>query len=152
MINWLYEKLESMDYKDFYDIESEFCLAFCSNNRLMKDSIISVFLVVSNWSAASERSGVWTFYESENKEIIMNAVQYLENKGEKEMSDMLSKGINDYQNPKYADSFDFPQEWMEEADEIDSWIEENTDSIRKWLYDYLVANKEYIVNVISSVD
>ncbi len=65
---------------------------------------------------------------------------------------MLSKGINDYQNPKYADSFDYPQEWMEEADEIDSWIEENTDSIRKWLYDYLVANKEYIVNVISSVD
>ena len=49
-------------------------------------------------------------------------VRYLRSGREKELADIFEKGIHDYQNPRYASDYNYPQEWLEEAGEIDDWI------------------------------
>ena len=38
---------------------------------------------------------------------------------------MIEKGIHDYQNPQYAEDFEYPEEWITESEEIDAWITEH---------------------------
>ncbi len=58
---------------------------------------------------------------------------------------MIGKGIHDYQNPRYAEDFEYPEEWITESEEIDAWIKEHDDWLCHWLYDYLLRNENRII-------
>ncbi len=139
----LYEKLKRISYSDLYKVEADFCTYFYTKSESNSDPYINAFLIVSNWRATSVRSGVWTFYEATNQSDIEKAVEFLQQEYE-ELSAMIKKGIHDYQNPAYAESFEYPEEWIEESDEIDDWIEVHEEQIDKWLYDSLIVNEKLL--------
>lgn len=143
-IDSLFKKMESINYPQFYKVESEFCSIFSMDKRKSELPLINAFLVVSNLYAASERSGVWTYYEAEDPQKIKNAVNFLNNRRDIDLADIIRKGIHDYQNPKYAKNFEYPEKWIEDSDEIDDWISEYSDYLQKWLYDLLMENRESI--------
>ena len=140
--NHLYQKLLKLDYKDFYEVETEFFLGLYnafSENQL---PWITAFLTISTWVGISQRSGVWTFYEVRNVQEMKTVVQYLRMSGDNELADIFEKGIHDYQNPQYVKKYDYPEEWLEEAEEIDLWISEHEDWLWKWKYNILVVNEK----------
>ncbi|MBS6955349.1 MAG: hypothetical protein KH230_19210 [Enterocloster asparagiformis] len=142
----LYQKLLETDYKNMYEIEADFFMKLYhdfSKNRL---PWITAFLTISTWFGTSMRSGVWTFYEVGNIQKMKITAQYLRAGGDNELADIFEKGIHDYQNPKYAKNYDYPEEWLEEADEIDQWISAHEDWLWKWEYHILATNRDRILN------
>lgn len=136
-LNALYQKLLEINYKDMYKLEADFFMKFqndFSENRL---SWITSFLTISAWFGTSMRSGVWTFYEVSNIQEMEKTICYLRMNGDNELTDIFEKGIHDYQNPKYRNNYDYPEEWLKEADEIDDWISVHEDYLWKWEYNLL---------------
>ena len=146
-IKKLYEKLKSMDDKEFYKIESDFFIYLYSDPNKSSLPFVNTFLIVSSWFGTSMRSGVWTFYETANEQNVKNAVDYLKQTGETELAAIIEKGIHDYQNPIYSENFDYPEKWISEADEIDDWITEQESRLSNWLYNFLIANEDKIISL-----
>lgn len=144
-ISYLYKKLESLTYRDFFEVESDFFIYLTSISKDKSISYINTFLIVSNWMGTSERSGVWVFYESTNISMIQDAVLYLKAQEDNELACMLEKGIHDYQNPIYFGNFNYPDEWITESEQIDDWISNHTAWLRRWLYTFLMEKKEQII-------
>lgn len=145
-LNYLYKKLEEISYEDFYIIEADFFLHLYDIPYEKRIPCVKAFLIISSWFGTSQRSGVWTFYEATNQEEIADVVQYLKFQEENEMADILKKGMHDYHNPIYAETFDYPNEWIEESTLIDEWIWGHKDKLWNWLYCLLFNNKELIMN------
>ena len=143
-IHFLYQKLELSDYKNFFSIETDFFLYLSDYASIQ---FINAYLIVSDWFGTSQRSGVWTFYEATEINRIQNAISFLSSLNENTLSDMLEKGIHDYQNPIYSENYDYPDEWIDESEEIDNWISEHEDWLWNWLYTFLLSNKNPILNL-----
>lgn len=146
-LNYLYKKLEEISYKDFYMVEADFFLCLCDIPCAKRPPCVKAFLIISNWLGTSQRSGVWTFYESTSPEEIADAADYLKQQGQNELADFLEKGMLDYHNPVYAQNYDYPDEWIEESELIDKWIWEHENELREWLYCLLSSNKDKIMNI-----
>ena len=144
-ISDLYKRLESLSYSDFFEVESDFFTYLSSISKDQSIPCINTFLIVSNWMGTSERSGVWVFYESTNISLIQEAVLYLKAQEDNELACMLEKGIHDYQNPIYSENYNYPDEWITESEQIDDWISDHPDWLRRWLYTFLLDNKEQII-------
>ena len=149
-IEMLYEKISSVSTEMFFEMENKFCAAlYYGISEADRPPCVTVFLTVVNWFAVSFRSGVWTFFEAGNRKDIELTAKFLEETGEKEFADIFRYGIHDYQNPKYAENFDYPDEWIEEAEKIDEWINQHSN----WLYDWerklLLDNKDLICSCFS---
>lgn len=65
-------------------------------------------------------------------EQMNNTVRYLKQTGKRDLASIFEKGIHDYQNPKYAANFEYPTEWMVEAEAIDDWIMSNKKLVISW--------------------
>jgi len=104
-------------------------------------SVIEYFLTLSNWVGFSLRDGVWTFYEYTSDESIEKVKAFLETKRWNELTDMYKLGIHDYHSEKYLDSYDYPEEWIEESEIIDNWIFENEVSIYRFLKELVLENE-----------
>ena len=143
----LYNQLLSTADEDFYLIETDFFTALASIPTEKRPVCVTAFLAISNWCGTSLRSGVWTFYEVCNVEEIESVHQYLKENGAEEMATVLALGIHDYQNPKYAENLDYPEEWIEEADKIDLWINDNHKCIVEWEFKLLMDNRELICSL-----
>lgn len=141
-LNQLYQKLLEMDHKDMYRMEADFFTKLYYDFSEKRLPWITAFLTISTWFGTSMRSGVWTFYEVGNIQEMKITAQYLRVSGNKELADIFEQGIHDYQSPEYANNYEYPKEWLEEADKIDEWISEHEDSLWKWEYDILVMNLE----------
>ena len=118
-LNRLYQKLLEREFNTMYEIESDFFMKLYydfSENRL---PWITAFLTISTWFGTSQRSGVWTFYETGDIQEMKTTIEYLREEGNYELVSFFEKGMRDYQNPKYKENFCYPKEWLEEADEID---------------------------------
>jgi len=102
---------------------------------------IECFLTLSNWVGFSLRDGVWTFYEYTSDESIEKVKAFLETKRWNELTDMYKLGIHDYHSEKYLDSYDYPEEWIEESEIIDNWIFENEISIYRFLKELVLENE-----------
>lgn len=126
----LYDKLEQTDIDDFYTVDSAFFLELY-DAELEDCPAATAFMTVFNWYSDSLRSGVWTFYEIADPADLELTVNYLEQSGELELKEIFQSGIHDYQNPKYQDC-EYPKEWLDETDQIDSWIAGH----EKWLYEW----------------
>lgn len=144
-IKYLYKELEKLNYKEFYKVEADFYMFLLEVEKREHSTLINTFLIVSNWFGTSLRSGVWTFYEATKKIQIQKTVLYLKEHNDIELAEIIEKGIFDYENPIYAENFDYPSEWMVESEKIDKWISNHIDWLRNWLYNFLLKNKEYIV-------
>lgn len=150
-LNQLYQKLLEINYKDMYEIETDFFTKLYYDFSEKQLPWITSFLTISTWFGASMRSGVWTFYEVGNVHEMEITARYLRVSGDNELADIFEKGIHDYQNPKYAPDCDYPEEWLEEADEIDDWISKHEDDLWKWKYNILIMNRDSILNIDSSL-
>lgn len=142
----LYQKLLEIDYKNMYEIESDFFMKLYYDFSEKQLPWITAFLTISTWFGTSMRSGVWTFYEVGNIQEMKTTIQYLRIGGDNELADIFEMGMHDYQNPQYAKNYDYPEEWLEEADEIDEWISEHEDWLWKWEYDILIMNRDSILD------
>lgn len=150
-LNQLYQKLLEINYKDMYEIETDFFTKLYDDFSEKQLPWITSFLIISTWFGTSMRSGVWTFYEVGNVHEMEITVRYLRVSGDNELADIFEKGIHDYQNPKYVPDCDYPEEWLEEADEIDDWISKHEDDLWKWKYNILIMNRDSILNIASSL-
>lgn len=144
-LNLLYQKLLETDYKGLDKLEADFLMKLYVDFSENPLPWITSFLTISNWLASSLRSGVWTFYEVWNLQQMRITVEYLRETGEEELADIFEKGIHDYQNPQYAQNYDYPEEWLEEASGIDDWIWQHQDDLQKWEYNTLIINKDSIL-------
>lgn len=143
-IEELYSRLENTDKNEFYKIEPDFFMYLYSLYREEPVTLINAYLIVSSWHGTSLRSGVWTFYESTDKARIEEAVSYLKDNGDTELADMIRRGIHNYQTPEYIENLNYPDEWIDESDEIDDWISDNEEKIYEWLYSFILKNKKII--------
>lgn len=138
-------KAISIEIDDFYLIESELFIELY--NIQNKPDFITVLLNLSSWMGTSMRSGVWTYYESADLENIDVTRKYISEKiGNEELINMYTQGINDYGNEIYQDNYDYPQEWLDESEQIDKWINLNMKLIIKIFQDILRDNLEYFSN------
>lgn len=138
-------KAISIEIDDFYLIESELFIELY--NIQNKPDFITVLLNLSSWMGTSMRSGVWTYYESADLENIDVTRKYISEKiGDEELINMYTQGINDYGNEIYQDNYDYPQEWLDESEQIDKWINLNMKLIIKIFQDILRDNLEYFSN------
>lgn len=143
----LYDALATTSDRDFYRIEADFFMLLQRIPDAKKTDAVVTFLTISNWKGTSLRSGVWTFYESAQQKDLQTTSAYLTNDGQIELAEVFSRGIHDYQNPVYAESFDYPSEWMDEADEIDHWISTHEHWLDAWMRNLLLKNKDTVIEL-----
>lgn len=140
-ITELYSQLFSISNRDFYQLESEFFMHFLDWPNEKKSRPVVAFQTISNWNAASLRSGVWTFYEVADKKDLNSTFEYLRETEQKEFASIFESGIHDYQS---VENMDYPDEWIEQADLIDEWITEHEDWLIGWKRNLLMENKKLI--------
>lgn len=147
-IEKLYQKLSEIDNEEFYFVEGEFILELYNCVPIEKRPLcVIVFFIVSNWFAMSQRSGVWTFYEATAPKDIELTIQFLEQRGDAEFASIFRYGAHDYQNPKYDGNWNYPEEWIEESEEIDQWITDHENELFMWEKRLLIDNKETICSL-----
>ena len=56
---------------------------------------------------------------------------------------MYILGNHDYRNEKYQDNYDYPQEWIDESEQIDQWITENEKKIILICQEILKTNLDF---------
>lgn len=144
----LYERLIDFDMDEFYQIEGDFYLKFFYDvPEEKRPDFVVAFMNISSWFGVSLRDGVWTFYEGAHPSELKITLEFLKQTKEEELASMFAYGIHDYQNPKYAEDFDYPEEWIEESEKIDDWIWKH----EKWLYEWekrlLLAYKSQICSL-----
>ncbi len=138
----LYERLAETQGSDFFQIEPDICAALSVQfSTEARPPWVTAFLVVSNWMAMSQRSGVWTFYEAWPREELQTALGFLKVSGKEELAAIFAAGIHDYQDPAYAENFDYPGSWLREADGIDDWITAHEDWLYAWKRALLLENR-----------
>ena len=61
---------------------------------------------------------------------------------------MFRYGVHDYQNEQYAGSYNYPSEWIDEAEKIDEWITAHEVWLYAWERKLLTDSKELICSLI----
>ncbi len=147
-IEALYEQMAEMADEDLYLIEPEFCRELYYHIPTeRRPACVTAFLTIVNWFAMSQRSGVWTFYEAADPNEIELTIQFLTERGDKELASIFRYGAHDYQNPKYAGNWKYPEEWIEEAREIDQWITEHETWLYGWERGLLLENQTLLCSL-----
>ena len=92
---------------------------------------------------------VWQYYESGafQKGKFERVLSFLKANGEEEMADVYACGIHDYANERYQNNYDYPEEWFDEAEEIDDWISANEGDIYKWMYNLILEQKSEVLKL-----
>ena len=148
-IEKLYQPVSENDDDELYLIESEFCHELYYNISVEKRPLcVSAFLTIVNWFAMSLRNGVWTFYEATAPIDIEQTLQFLAQSGDDELAAIFRYGVHDYQNPKYYGNWNYPEEWIEEAEEIDEWVWDHEDWLFMWEKRLLIQYKELICSLV----
>lgn len=123
-------------------VQTDFFRMFYANAALRELPAVKAFMIVSGWLGTSFRSGVWTFYEATPQQDILAAVHYLQENGSDDLAAMLQKGCHDYQ--AHQDDFEYPEAWISESEEIDSWIQVHEDAVLQHLTDELLRHRQDI--------
>ena len=145
-LNDLIKQAEEITPEKFYLVETDLFMEFYYWES--KPSFAVAFMGISSWMGTSQRGGVWTYYESTDREMISVTIEYLKNyDGYDELLKMYMLGNHDYWDEKYQDNYDYPQEWLDESEIIDQWLDENEIEINKLLQLIIVENKSNIVPI-----
>ena len=114
-------------------------LLLSRSEQYRKLSNVIAFLNLSNWKGTSMRDGVWTYYECADTEDIKITHKFLLDTGHNEIAAHYVSGIRDYQNPIYQKEFNYPSEWLRDAELIDAWIFANEKKIELAEYELLIG-------------
>lgn len=150
-INELIVSAISSGHETFWEYDGEFFMLFYDRFRNTPfteiPDIAFMYMEISNWQGMSDRCGVWQYYESGafQKGKFERVLSYLKANNEGEMASVYARGIHDYANEKYQENYDYPEEWLDEADEIDEWISDNEVSLYKWMYDLILNHKSEVL-------
>ncbi|CAM4009923.1 hypothetical protein [Saccharibacillus endophyticus] len=88
-----------------------------------------------NWQAMSERSGVWTYYESVNPQAAETTVLWLESLDGSEGFALYAQGLNRYEDQILMEQIDH---WIEEhRTDIDNATKRALLMHKKWFYEEL---------------
>lgn len=131
-IDRLYDRLQSVDMERFFELDGEFFMELWGAPAQRRPDCAVAFMMLSSWWGVSVRSGVWTYYESQNPADIRTACQYLSRNAPADLARMYSLGIHPYQDPAYQDA-SYPESWIEESEQIDRWIMDHEQEI--WAYE-----------------
>ena len=150
-IETIYLHLDSISPEDFPEVDYEFYSYFSEKygyaenyDRNVPECVIA-FMLLEDWCGCWFRSGSWTFYEYyAGKKSLKITADFLKKYADKEMSDIFESGIHEYNNPEYKKSSDYPQEWIDESEKIDFWIEKREKEIFSFLEKILIDNKKEI--------
>lgn len=116
---------------------------------------LMVFTELDNWQGMSQRCGVWQYYESRSytADIFEKVREYLRNLGETELADIYASGIHDYADPQYTKDgeYDYPDEWLTEAETIDDWIDENNNFIYSLKRSIILDNREVLLDLVNNI-
>ena len=152
-INELIASAESSGHENFWEYDSEFFMLFYNQYKYTPfadiPDIAFMYMEINNWQGMGVRCGVWQYYESRafEKGKFERVMSFLKANGEDEMAGIYGYGIHDYANKKYQESFDYPEEWINETERIDEWISDNEGYIYKWLYDLILAHKNEVLKL-----
>ncbi len=152
-INELIVSAELSGHESFWKYDGAFFMLFYNKfkNTQFTDipDIAFMYMEINNWQGMSVRCGVWQYYESGAFETgkFEKVLAFLKTNGEEKMADVYARGIHDYANERYQKNYDYPDEWFDEAEEIDEWISNNEEYIYKWMYDLILAHKSEILKV-----
>lgn len=147
----IYLQLDSLSSEDFREIDYEFVSYFnekygyAENYDSSVPECVTAFMILEDWYGCWFRGGSWTFYEYyAGKQSLKITADFLKKYADKEMSDIFESGIHDYDNPKYSKKSGYPQEWIDESEQIDVWIEKREMEIFSFLEKILIDNKKEI--------
>lgn len=142
----LFDDLDCAKEEDYSSIENEFDFYFLEN-KITSPECVNAFLVLHELIGVSFRSGVWTFYEymcyPEKINNLNNAISYLEKFNNGVLINYMKDNIHEYDNPKYKETFNYPDEWIKQSEEFDMWLKNNEKEVYKILFDLLCEYKEY---------
>lgn len=141
-MNELITKAVEIEPEDFFIVEPDLFLYLYDISD--KPDFVMAFLALSSWRGTSLRSGVWTYYEATDKNMIDTTIQFIEQtKIGEELCDMFILGNHAYSNEKYRDNYDYPQEWLDDSEQIDQWIMKNEKTIIRICQEILKSNLDY---------
>ncbi len=149
-IEKLYQQISEVPNDEFYLLEPEFCEELYYHISIDNRPLcVTAFITILNWFAMSQRSGVWTFYESTSPKDIELTIHFLEQTGDDELASIFRYGAHDYQNPKYNENWNYPDEWIDEANKIDDWITNHESWLYMWERKLLIDNKELLCSLVN---
>jgi len=89
-IEKFYQQISKVDNSEFYLMEPDFCKELYYHIPIDKRPLcVTAFLTILNWFAVSQRSGVWTFYESTSSNDIELTLQFLLQTGDEELASIF---------------------------------------------------------------
>ena len=88
---------------------------------------------ISSLLNTSLRGGVWTYYEATAYSEQCRTADYLAKEDWQELYKKYKCGMHDYEDPQYAENFDYPEEWISDTYPIDAWIWDNQDAVNDWI-------------------
>lgn len=149
----LIDSLEASGYETFREYDAQFFMLFYDKfkNIPFRDvpDTAFIFMEVNNWQGMSLRCGVWQYYESGSfqKGKFERVLSLLRSKNEKDMAAIYAYGIHDYANAEYQGNFNYPKEWIDEADRIDKWISDHEAFLYRWRCDLILNYKNEILKL-----
>lgn len=150
-IETIYMHLDSIESDEFPEVDYEFYSYFSEKYGYAENydenvpECITVFMILEDWYSCWFRGGSWTFYEYyAGKKALKITLNFLRKFADKEMADIFESGIHEYDNPKYKKDSNYPKEWLDEAEQIDIWIENRESEIFRFLEKILIDNKKTI--------
>lgn len=149
----LIESIESAGCEMFWEYAGQFFTLFYDEFKNMSFMDIPdcafMFMEINNWQGMSYRCGVWQYYESGafQKGKFERVLSFLNSENEEDMASVYAYGIHDYANAKYQENFDYPEEWFDEANEIDEWISAHESYLYRWMYNLILEHKSEILKL-----
>lgn len=145
----LFDSLDSAKEENYWTVETDFDLYFLENN-ITSPACVNAFLVLHELIGVSFRSGVWTYYEymcyPEKINKLNDAISYLKKFDNTDLINYMKDNIHEYNDPKYSETFNYPEEWIKQSETFDKWLKENEKEVQKILFDLLCEYKEYYLN------
>lgn len=140
----LYQQLTDAAPTDLPEVIAAFADFFRSEEHLeLRPPCVAAFLTVENWIDTSRTSGVWTFYQLSNAVQLGTALQFLTQSDDPELSAMFAKGLHQVRLPAFA-AQECPEEWIQDAHDVDNWIAQNRDKLLSWERKLLLNNQAVI--------
>lgn len=152
-LNDLLVSYEETEIEMLYEYDGDFFMLFYD---IFKDKpfieipdAAFMFMEIDGWQGMSQRCGVWQYYESGSFEHgkFERVLEYLKSQNEYDMAKIYAIGIHDYDDPKYEENFDYPEEWLVESEKIDTWITENEEHIYTWKKDLILNHRNEILKL-----
>ncbi|MGN0696508.1 MAG: hypothetical protein ACI4J5_07090 [Oscillospiraceae bacterium] len=145
-----YKRLSDTN-NDHFELEGMiidfYCAVIDDDEYTEKSEALLLFKELYDWYCGGTDEGTWQYYERAGKTEEELALAHLKKCGMDEAAKMYALGMHDY-SVYDRNAENYPQEWMDEAERIDSFIMDNEDNILMMLRNILLENRGEIERVM----